>query len=63
MLIGASSKPHDIAINTHGSVIKDQSGWGLTTKQVGGLYTKIVVPTVTVSHLTMQIDAVTHALQ
>ena len=63
MLVEANSKPHDIVIYTDGSVTRDRSGWGFTVKQVEGLCTKTVEPTVTTSSVTMEVEAVTHAIQ
>ena len=46
------------------SVTKDQSGWGLTVKQgVTTIHEDSAVYTVSTSGLTMEVEAVTHALR
>ena len=59
MLVKANSKPHDIVIYTDSSVTRDLSGWGFTIKQP----VLKTTPTVTTSSLTMEVEAVTHAIQ
>ena len=64
MLVEANSKPHDIVIYTDGSVTRDRSGWGFTVKQGG----RTVLEDngshrVTTSSLTMEVEAVMHAIQ
>ena len=54
MLVEANSKPHGIVIYTDGST-RDRSGWGFTVKQGGR--------TVHEDSLTMEVEAVTHAIQ
>ena len=63
MLANANSKPHDIAIYTQGSVTRDRSGWGFSQTGWKDLSTKTVVPTVMIYSLTMEVGAVTHAIQ
>ena len=64
MLVEANSKPHDIMIYMDGVVTRDRSGWGSHSQsnRVEGLYTSIVKPTVITSSLTMEVEAVTHAI-
>ena len=63
MLVEASSKPHDIVIYTDGSVTRDRSGWGFTIKQGGRTVHKDSgAHRVTTSSLTMEVEAVTHAI-
>ena len=60
MLVEANSKPHDIVIYTDGSVTKavhGQAGWKDCTKSVSGAHR------VTTSSLTLEVEAVTHAIQ
>ena len=64
MLVEANSKPHDIVIYTDGSVTRDRSGWGFTVKQdVRTVYEDSGAHRVTTSSLTMEVEAVTHAMQ
>ena len=64
MLVEANSKPHDIVIYTDGSVTKDRSGWGFTVKQDGRtVHEDSGAHRVTTSSLTMEVEAVTHAIQ
>ena len=58
------SKPHDIVIYTGGLVTKDQSGWVLTVKQGGRtVHDDSGSHRVTTSSLTLEVKAVTHAIQ
>ena len=64
MLVEANSKPHDIVIYTDGSVTSYQSGWGFTAKQDGRkVHEDSGAHRVTISSLTMEVEAVTHAIQ
>ena len=64
MLVEANNKPHDIVIYTDGSVTKDRSGWGFTVKQGGRtVHEDSEAHRVTTSSLTMEVEAVTHAIQ
>ena len=64
MLVEANSKPHDIVIYTDGSVTMDRSGWGFTVKQGGRtVHEASGAHRVTTSSLTMEVDAVTRAIQ
>ena len=64
MLVEANSKPHDIVIYTDGSVTRDWSGWGFTVKQDGRtVHEDSGAHRVTTSSLTMEVEAVTHAIQ
>ena len=64
MLVEAISKPHDIVIYTDGSVTRDRSGWGFTVKQGGKtVHEDSGAHRVTTSSLTMDVEAVTHAIQ
>ena len=64
MLVRANSKPHDIVIYTDGSVTRDRSGWGFTVKQGGRtVHEDSGAHRVTNSSLTMEEEAVTHAIQ
>ena len=64
MLVKANSKPHDIVIYTDGSVTRGRSGWGFTVKQSGRtVHEDNGVHRVTTSSLTMEAEAVTHAVQ
>ena len=63
-LVEANSKPYDIMIYTDGSVARDRSGWGLTVKQGGRtVYEDGAAHRVRTSSLTMEVEAVTHAIQ
>ena len=58
-----AARPHDFVIYTDGSVTRDQSGWGFTVKQGGGtVHEDSVAHRVTTSSLTMEVEAVTHAI-
>ena len=64
MLVEANSKPHDIVIYTDGSVTRDRSGWEFTVKQGGRtVHEDSGAHRVTTSSLTMETEAVTHAIQ
>ena len=64
MLVEANSKPHDIVVYTDGSVTRDRSGWGFTVKQDGRtVHEDSGAHRVTTSSLTMEVEAVTHAIQ
>ena len=64
MLVEANSKPRDIVIYTDGSVTRDRSGWGFTVKQGGRtVHEDSGAHRVTTSSLTMEAEAVTHAIQ
>ena len=64
MLVDANSKPHDIVIYTDGSVTRERSGWGFTVKQDGRtVHEDSEAHRVTTSSLTMEVEAVTHAIQ
>ena len=64
MLFEGNSKPHDIVIYTDGSVTRDRSGWGFTVKQDGRtVQDDSGAHRVTTSRLTMEVEAVTHAIQ
>ena len=64
MLVEAKSKPHDIVICTDGSVTRDRSGWGFTVKQDGRtVHEDSGAHRVTNSSLTMEVEAVTYAIQ
>ena len=63
MLVEAKSKPHDIVIYTDSSVTRDWSGWGFTAKQGGRtVHEDSGAHRVTTSSLTMEVEAVTHAV-
>ena len=60
----ANSKPHDIVICTDGSVARDRSGWGFIVKQGGRtVHEDSGAHRVRTSSLTMEVEAVTHAIQ
>ena len=64
MLVEAKIKPHDIVIYTDGSVTRDRSGCGFTVKQGGWtVHEDSGAHRVTSSSLTMEAEAVTHAIQ
>ena len=64
MLVEANSNPCDIMIYTDGSVTRDRSGWGFTVKQDGRtVHEDSGAHRVTTSSLTMEVEAVTHAIQ
>ena len=59
-----NSKPQDLIVYTDGSATKDQSGWGFTVKQGATTIHEDSAPyTVSTSSLTMEVEAVTHALR
>ena len=59
MLVEASNKPHAV-----GSVIRDQSGWRFTVQQFGRtVHEDSGAYIVMTSCLTMEVEAVTHAIQ
>ena len=63
MLVEVNSKPRDV-IYTNGSVTRDRSGWGFTVKQGGRIaHKESGAHRVTTSSLTMEVEAVTHAIQ
>ena len=66
-LIKENSKPQDFIVYTDasdGSVTKDQSGWGFTVKQgVTTIHEDSAAYEVSTSSLTMETEAVTHALR
>ena len=54
----------DLIVHTDGSVTKDQSGWRLTVKQwATAIHKEDAACTVQTSSLTMEMEAVTHALR
>ena len=64
ILVEANSKPHDIVIYTDDSVTKDWSCWGFTVKQRGWTVREDSgAHRVTTSILTMEVKAVSHAIQ
>ena len=64
LLIQENSKPQALIMYTDGSVIKDQSGWGFTVKQgATSIHEDNAAYTVSTSSLTMEVEAVTHALR
>ena len=64
MLVGANSKPHDIVVNTDGSVTRDRSGWGFMVRQGGRtIHEDSGAYRVTASSLTMEVEAVAYATQ
>ena len=63
MLVEAKRKPHAIVIYTDGSVTRNRSGWGFTVKQGGRtVHEDSGAHIVTTSSLTMDVEAVTHAI-
>ena len=63
LLIQENSKPQDLIMYTDGSVTKDQSGWGFAVKQgATTIHEDSAAYTVSASSLTMEVEAVTHAL-
>ena len=59
-----NSKPQDLIVYTDGSATKDQSGWGFTVKQgATTVHEEGAAYTVSTSSLTMEVEAVTHALR
>ena len=64
MFVEANSKQRDIVIYTNGSVIRDRSGLGFIVKQGGRtVHEDSGVHRVTTSSLTIEAEAVTHAIQ
>ena len=64
LLVEANSKPHDMIIYTDGSVTSERSGWGFTAKQGGRtVHEESGAHKVSTSSLTMEVEAVTHAIQ
>ena len=64
MFVDANSKRHDIVIYTDGSVTRERSGWGFTVKQGGrAVHEDSGAHRVTTSSLTIEVEAVTHAIQ
>ena len=54
----------DLIVYTDGSVTKDQSGWGFTVKQgTTTIHEDSAAYKVSTSSLTMEVEAVTHALR
>ena len=63
MLVDANSKPYDIVIYTDGSVTRDRSCWECIVKQCGrSVHEDSGAHRVTTSSLTMEVEAVTHAI-
>ena len=64
LLIQEKSKPQDLLVYTNGSVTKDQSRWGFTVKQgPTTIHEDSAAYTLSTSSLTMEVEAVTHALR
>ena len=64
MLIDVNTKPHDTVIYTDGLVTRDRSGWWITVKQGGRtVHGDNGAHRVTSYSLTMEVEAVTHAIQ
>ena len=64
LLIQQNNKLPDLIVYTDGSVTKDQSGWGFTVKQgATTIHKDSAAYTVSTSSLTMEVEAVTHALR
>ena len=64
LFIQENSKPQDLIVYTDGSATKDQSGWGFTVKQgATTIHEDSAACTVSTSSLTMEVEAVTHALR
>ena len=64
MLLKANSKPCDIVIYTNGSVTRNRSGWEFTVKQAERtVHRDSGAHRITTSSLTMEVEAVTHAIQ
>ena len=62
-LIQKNSKPQDLIVYTDGSVTQDQSGWGFTVKQgATTIHKNSAAYEVSTSSLTMETEAVIHAL-
>ena len=63
MLVETNSKPHDIVIYTNGPLTKDWSGWEFMVKQGERIvHEDSGAHKVTTSSLTMDVEAVTHAI-
>ena len=63
LLIQENSKPQDLIMYPDGSVTKHQSGWGFAVKQgATTIHEDSAAYTVSASSLTMEVEAVTHAL-
>ena len=65
-IIEENTKPHDLIIYTDGSVSREKkkSGWGFTAKQNGKtIHEDSAAHEHVTSSLTMEVEAVTHALQ
>ena len=61
--IQENRKPQDLIVYTDDTFIRDQSGWGFTVKQgVTTIHEDSAAYTVSTSSLTMEEEAVTHAL-
>ena len=61
--IQENSKPQDLIVYTDGSVSKDQSEWDFTVKQgATTIREDSAAYTVSTSSLTMEVEAVTHAV-
>ena len=64
LLIQENRKPQDLIVYTDGSVTKDHSGWGFAVKQgVTTIPEDSAAYSVSTSSLTMEVEAVTHALR
>ena len=64
LLTWGNSKLQDLTVYTDGSVTKDQSGWGFTVEQgAATIHEDSAAYTVSTSSLTMEVEAVTHALR
>ena len=64
MLVVANTKQHDIVIYTDSLVTRDRFVWGFTVKQDGRtVHEDSGSHRVTTSSLTMEVEAVTHAMQ
>ena len=60
----SQQQPHDIVIYADGSVTRDQSNWRFTVKQGGRtVHEDSGAHRVTTFSLTMEVEAVTHAIQ
>ena len=62
MFVEANSKPHDIVMYTDGSVTRDRSDWRFTVKQGRTVHEDSGAHRNTTSSLTMEVEAVTHAM-
>ena len=57
-------KAQDLIVYTDGSVTKDQLGWGFIVKQgATTIHEHSAAYTISTSSLTMEVEAVTHALR